>query len=345
MTNDALAALRETVAVSHRLLYLTGLGTTRGHTSARIPGTDAFFIKPWPHIQMHRVRAEDLIVMDFDGNIEGAGDRKITKVSEWPIHAEIYRTHPDVGSIIHTHQKWATMMGLAGATILPLLDPELATAVAHEPVMYDEDKALIRSVEQGRAVSARMQGATACHLQNHGMVFTGPNVETATIDAIATEHLAEMTWHAKLIGAPEAMSSLVLEPPLAPRSRREVSAARRRRGRRASRPARPPAAPAAKSPKRGSTTGSGSTPTRNRSGRGRRIFRGSLPGVGHPLWVPFGGRLSTPSLAMGVTPGYPQGAPLHQTAEPPRRFLPGVGASFMGALRGTLAYPRTSAMV
>ncbi len=225
MTDDALAALRETVAISHRLLYLTGLGTTRGHTSARIPGTDTFFIKPWPHIQMHRVRAEDLIVMDLDGNIVGAGDRQITKVSEWPIHAEIYRTHADVGSIIHTHQKWATMMGLAGATILPLLDPELATAVAHEPVMFDEDKALIRSVEQGRAVSEQMQGANACHLQNHGMVFTGPNVETATIDAIATEHLAEMTWHAKLIGTPEAMSSLVLQPSLARRSRGEVSEA------------------------------------------------------------------------------------------------------------------------
>ena len=73
MTNDALATLRETVAVSHRLLYLTGLGTTRGHTSARIPGTDTFFIKPWPHIQMHRVRAEDLIVMDFDGQHRGRG--------------------------------------------------------------------------------------------------------------------------------------------------------------------------------------------------------------------------------------------------------------------------------
>ena len=80
MNDNTLGALRETVAISHRLLYLTGLGTTRGHTSARIPDTDTFIIKPWPHIQMHRVRAEDLIVMDLDGNIVGAGDRKITKV-------------------------------------------------------------------------------------------------------------------------------------------------------------------------------------------------------------------------------------------------------------------------
>ena len=225
LNERALADLRETVAISHRLLYLTGLGTTRGHTSARIEGTDTFIIKPWPHIQMHRVQADDLIVMDFDGEIIGAEGRQITKVSEWPIHAELYRAYPEIGSIIHTHQKWATMMGLAGSTVLPLLDAELATAVAHEPSMYDEDKALIRSVEQAVAVAERMEDANACHLQNHGMVFTAPNVETATIDAIAIEHLAEMTWRAQLIGKPEALSDLTLRPAMERRSRGEVSEA------------------------------------------------------------------------------------------------------------------------
>ena len=90
-------------AISLRLLYLTGLGTTRGHTSVRIPGTDTFFIKPWPHIQMHRARAEDLIVMDLEGNIVGAGERKITKVSEWPIHAEIYFTNVTSVPVEMTH--------------------------------------------------------------------------------------------------------------------------------------------------------------------------------------------------------------------------------------------------
>ena len=112
------------------------------------------------------------------------------------------------------------MMGIAGATNLPLVDPELSVAVAHEPAVYDEDKALIRSVAQGTAVAERMRSANACHLQNHGMVFTGPNVETATIEAIATEHLAELTWRAQLIGAPEAMADLALRPALERRGQR-----------------------------------------------------------------------------------------------------------------------------
>lgn len=223
--HNELDRLRETVAVSHRLLYLTGLGTTRGHTSARIPGTDTFIIKPWPHIQMHRVTADQLIVMDLEGNIVGAGERKITKVSEWPIHAELYRSNPDLGSVIHTHQKWATMIGLAGSTVLPLVDSDISSAVAHEPAMFDQDKALIRSVEQGVAVARTMSDANVCHLQNHGMVFTGPNVETATIDAIATEHLAEVTWRAKLIGDPQAISQLDLRSSVTRRAHGEVSEA------------------------------------------------------------------------------------------------------------------------
>ncbi len=216
--------LRETVAVSHRLLYYTGLGTTRGHTSARIPGTDTFIIKPWPHIQMHRTDAKDLIVMDLDGNIVN-NDGSITKVSEWPIHAELYKAYPELGAVTHTHQKWASMIGIAGATVLPVVGAEQGAPVAEPLAMFDEDKALIRSVEQGKSVAQKMKGQVACHLQNHGMVFAGPNVETVTMDAIHIEYQAEMTWRARLIGDPDVVPKLFMEQALERRAKGEVSEA------------------------------------------------------------------------------------------------------------------------
>jgi L-ribulose-5-phosphate 4-epimerase len=227
MTTDSrdFAALKEDVALSHRLLYRTGLGTTRGHTSARIEGTDTFVIKPWPHIQMHRVVADDLIIMDFDGNIVGGNVKTITKVSEWPIHAELYKAYPELGSVLHTHQKWASMMAIAGQTILPVIGAELATPVAEPARVFDEDKALIRRVEQGKAVAAKMKDAVACHLQNHGMVFAGPNVPTVTMEAIAIEYQAEMTWRAQLIGKPGVLTDATLRPALAKRGRGEVGEA------------------------------------------------------------------------------------------------------------------------
>jgi L-ribulose-5-phosphate 4-epimerase len=218
-------AMKEDVALSHRLLYRTGLGTTRGHTSARIPGTDTFLIKPWPHIQMHRVIADDLIIMDFDGNIVGGNVQTKTKVSEWPIHAELYKAYPEFNSILHTHQKWASMMAIAGKTVLPVVGADLAAPVAEPAPVFDEDKALIRRVAQGKAVAEKMKGATACHLQNHGMVFAGPNVPTVTMDAISIEYQAEMTWRASLIGRPNALPEAVLRPAVERRSRGEIDEA------------------------------------------------------------------------------------------------------------------------
>ncbi len=224
MTVDGtdIGALRETVAVSHRLLFHTGLATTRGHSSARIPGTDRFIIKSWPHIHMSRTRAEDLITMDFDGNIVEGSGAKVTRVSEWPIHAEVYKARPDVGAVIHTHQKWATLVGIAGKSILPVLGTELSSPIAEELPMFDEDKALIRSVQQGKLVARTMSTAVACHLQNHGMVIAGPNLETATVDAIHIEYEAELTWHALAIGTPRAIPTLFLRPAMERRAAGEV---------------------------------------------------------------------------------------------------------------------------
>ena len=203
--SPSVGELKETVALSNRVLYLAGLVTTQGHSSARIPGTDRFLIKSLPSIHMNRVLAEDLIIMDFDGNIMEGKKEGVTRVSEWPLHAEIYRAYPDVGGVVHTHQKWATMMAVAGKPILPVLGADLSSSVAEPLPVFDEDKSLIRSAEQGRRVGEILGNAVGCHLQNHGMLFAGPNVELATLDAIHVEYEAEITWRAMLIGTPSTI--------------------------------------------------------------------------------------------------------------------------------------------
>jgi L-ribulose-5-phosphate 4-epimerase len=218
----SLTELKETVAVSYRLLFRTGLAAARGHSSARIPGTDRFLIKTWPHIHMNRVRAEDLITMDLDGNIVAGKREGVTRVSEWPIHAEIYRAYPEVGGVIHTHQKWASMMAIAGKTILPVLGAQFGASVAEPLPVFDEDRALIRSVQQGKLVARALGNAAGCHLQNHGMVFAGPNLELATMDSIQIEYEAEVTWRASLLGAPRTIPTYFMRRYLERRQSGEV---------------------------------------------------------------------------------------------------------------------------
>jgi ribulose-5-phosphate 4-epimerase/fuculose-1-phosphate aldolase len=116
------------------------------------------------------------------------------------------------------------MMAIAGQTVLPVVSADLATPVAEPAPVYDEDKALIRRVEQGVAVAKLMEGASACHLQNHGMVFAGPNVPTVTTEAIAMEYQAEMTWRAQVIGKPGVLSQGALRAGLERRTRGAVPA-------------------------------------------------------------------------------------------------------------------------
>ena len=224
MVNTDLDQLKETVAMSHRMLFANGLTTASGHASARIPGTDKFLIKPWPHIHMNRLRAEDIIEMDFDGN-RLTGPNTITRVSEWPIHAEVYKAHPEVMGVIHTHQKWATMMGIAGKTILPVLHPGLASVAAEPLPVFDEDYALIRQVSQGRNVAQKLGNHIGVHLRTHGMVFAAPNLETATIEAIHTEYQAEITWLAMQIGDPQTIPMLFMRPSVERRGQGNVPGA------------------------------------------------------------------------------------------------------------------------
>ena len=213
MTTRGIDELKEIVALSHRILFATGLTTSSGHSSVRIPGTDRFLIKPWPHIHMNRLRAENIIVLDLDGN-KLTGPDNVTRVSEWALHAEVYRARPDVNGVVHSHQKWATMMGIAGKTILPVLHPDLS-AVATEPLpVYDESYATIKNASEGRQVAEKLGDHIGVHLRTHGMLFAAPNLETATVEAIHAEYQAELTWLAMQIGEPKTIPKLLLRPRL-----------------------------------------------------------------------------------------------------------------------------------
>ncbi len=197
--------LKEQVALANRLLQHYGLTSYLGHASARIPGTDNIIIKGRPHVSMDRVQPQDLMIMDLEGNVVEASQEYSASVGEWPIHTEVYKARPDVGSVVHTHQKWCTVFGIAGRPVLPVQHPPTAAVAAEHWPVYEETYGLITDVSLGSAVAQVLGQNVACHLRTHGMVFVGLNVERAVLAAADAEHLAEMTWRAMLIGTPEPM--------------------------------------------------------------------------------------------------------------------------------------------
>jgi L-ribulose-5-phosphate 4-epimerase len=182
--------LREFVATAGSVLQHQGLTDYLGHCSARVPGTDRVIIKPKHSKRVMSPAAlspDDMVVIDLGGNLLEGDD---APPSERFIHTEIYRARPDVLAVIHTHQRAATLLGVIGAELLPVLHvPAVLTdggAVATWPCPV-----LVTSPDLGGQLAAQLGSGTLCHLQGHGIVCAAADVPRATVTAIAFEQLAD----------------------------------------------------------------------------------------------------------------------------------------------------------
>jgi ribulose-5-phosphate 4-epimerase/fuculose-1-phosphate aldolase len=197
---DTALEQRALLATSCHILYKLGLSDYLGHPSVRLDA-DRILIKPKhsPKVRgMDTMRPEDMVVVDLDGKlVEGAHEPP----SERFIHTEIYRARPDVGSVVHTHQPMATLLGIVELPILPLLHVESAV-VEQQPVPIFACAELIVSQAQGRRVAEALGQHRVCHLQGHGIVSVAQSVQAATLGAIHLERLAEVNYRVAQLGRP-----------------------------------------------------------------------------------------------------------------------------------------------
>lgn len=70
-------------------------------------------IKP-SGVEYDAMRAEDMVIVDLTGKVvEG----KLNPSSDTATHIELYRAFPDVGGVVHTHSRSATIWAQAGIDI------------------------------------------------------------------------------------------------------------------------------------------------------------------------------------------------------------------------------------
>lgn len=184
--------LRELVAAAGAILHDQGLVDYLGHCSARVPGTDRVVIKP-RHSRKTRspgkLSPADMVVIDLDGNLL-EGEEK--PPGESCIHTEIYRARPDVGGVVHTHQSAATLLGVIGGDLLPVLHVPSVIADGGRVATWS-CPLLVTNPDLGRQLVQALGDAQLCHLQGHGIVSVGGDVRRATLAAIAMEQLSQAT--------------------------------------------------------------------------------------------------------------------------------------------------------
>jgi len=192
MSKKEIKKLKERTARICNMVWEHRLVTSvAGNASARIPNTDHIIIKP-SGFHMYDVTPDSLIIIDVHGNlVEG----KFKPSVSTPIHTAVYRNRQDVGGVVHTHQVYATALGIANIPIKPiLLDLKLLLGFPIMPYRLGGTQ-LADVVVKG--LSKRRKGVV---LQNHGVLTVGATVEEAFDTAFDMEVMAKMQLIAMLAG-------------------------------------------------------------------------------------------------------------------------------------------------
>jgi L-ribulose-5-phosphate 4-epimerase len=197
--------LRRRLAKVHRILTAGGMWPlTKGHASARIPGTDKVLILGHIHAtgrSLDQVDVDDIVVVNLEGDwIEG----EIEPVDERYLHLEIMKARPDVMSVVHAHSTYATAFGIADVNILPVGNRGPIFGPSVPILQYDRQ---IDTPERGRMVSDLMAQGCAVVLKNHGMAVASDTIENACITAFALEETARLHWIAAQLGPVQRISS------------------------------------------------------------------------------------------------------------------------------------------
>ena len=198
--------LRARVAKACRVLGTLGLTkSTSGHISARVPGTETLLIRArGPGESGVRYTAvEDVITVDFDGK-KLSGRPDLEPPHEVFIHTWLYRTRPEIGSVLHAHPATVVLFTICNKPLLPLYgayDPSSLRLLMEGIPTYPRS-VTVSNDALGKEFAAAMIGC-ACLMRGHGITTCGKAIEEATLTAIRLNELAEMNYRAHLLGDPQ----------------------------------------------------------------------------------------------------------------------------------------------
>ncbi len=181
---DTDTELRRDVALANRVIERFRLATAYGHASARIPGTNTFYISTRRSPGL--ADENDLLVIDTDGKVlSGTGAPN----SEFWIHARIYAVRPEVNGVVHAHP-------LACISLTQIGEPH---RVVHNQggafvggIPEYERIGLIRSRELGDLVAQRLDKGVAVMMRGHGITTAFSDVRAATVAACFLEESADL---------------------------------------------------------------------------------------------------------------------------------------------------------
>ena len=136
-----------------------------------------------------------IFVVDFDLKpLEGL----FVPSKEAAMHIGIYRNRADVNAIVHTHQTYASILGIIEESIPPLFDEETKE---FGPVVETIPYAISGSQELVKNVINKLGNKCHCYiLQNHGALNLGRDIDHAWKNTELLEKVSKIYYAALISG-------------------------------------------------------------------------------------------------------------------------------------------------
>ena len=195
-----LELLKQQVWEENQKLCTYGLITlTWGNVSGIDRESGLVVIKP-SGIPYGAMKPEDMVVVDLQGNrVEG----KWNPSSDLATHLVLYRTYPEIGGVVHTHSRWATIFSQMGLDIPALGTTHADAFYGSVPCTrkltpqeisgnYEEETGNV-IVETFR--DRKVMDIPSVLVHSHGPFSWGKNPQKAVENAVVLEEVAMMAWH------------------------------------------------------------------------------------------------------------------------------------------------------
>lgn len=158
-----------------------------GNISSRINAASGDIIAITPTLKsLTGLKAEDLVLIDLDGNILSDGKPS----SEVNMHLEIYKKREDVNAIVHTHSPYATGFAFSDKQIKRLE----GFGEIKKPYLPSIEYEKPGSSELAESASKGIGDSDVLVLKNHGVICVGENLKEAESLAVFVEESAKIQF-------------------------------------------------------------------------------------------------------------------------------------------------------
>jgi len=190
--------VKREVAAANRVLanlgLATGLTAALGHASMRVPAEpNHFFVKgrEYEFDALAVMEPEDMVMCDTEGFLVG-GRPGLTQCSEVKIHACIYKTHPEVQSVVHVHPRYTILMSILTGSLKPMCQE--GAQLVRNPLPLYPHMMTIQSEAEGMEMANMLGDSQAMLLLGHGAVTTGKTLSEAVMGMAHLEEQARMNY-------------------------------------------------------------------------------------------------------------------------------------------------------